>query len=90
MTDAAVFAALATGQERTFHQDLLFAFRLLVGIGLRALSLAINDPAIAVQVLDTVESLLQVRPASPHRGAHAGNFPALWQNVASARDEPAR
>jgi uncharacterized membrane protein len=35
MTDAPVFAALVTGQERTFHQDPLFAFRLLVGIGLR-------------------------------------------------------
>jgi len=60
MTDAAVLAALVTGQERIFHQDPLFAFRLLADIGLQALSPAINDPATAVQVLDTVESLLQV------------------------------
>lgn len=32
MTDAAVLAALATGQERTFHQDPMFAFRLLADI----------------------------------------------------------
>jgi uncharacterized membrane protein len=56
--DAAVLGGLVTGQERTFHQDPLFAFRLLADIGLRALSTAVNDPATAVQVLDTIESLL--------------------------------
>jgi uncharacterized membrane protein len=57
-SDAAVLGALVTGQERTFRQDPLFAFRLLADIGLRALSPAVNDPATAVQVLDTIESLL--------------------------------
>ena len=38
VTDAAVLRGLVTGQERTFHQDPLFAFRLLADIGLRALS----------------------------------------------------
>ena len=57
-SDAAVLGALVTGQERTFHQDPLFAFRLLADIGLRALSPAVNDPATGVQVLDTVEGLL--------------------------------
>jgi uncharacterized membrane protein len=57
-SDAAVLGALVTGQERTFHQDPLFAFRLLADIGLRALSPAVNDPATAVQVLDTIEGLL--------------------------------
>jgi uncharacterized membrane protein len=57
-SDAAVIGGLVTGQERTFHQDPLFAFRLLADIGLRAMSPAVNDPATAVQVLDTVESLL--------------------------------
>jgi len=57
-SDAAVLAALVTGPERTFGQDPLFAFRLLADIGLRALSPAVNDPATAVQVLDTIESLL--------------------------------
>ncbi len=59
VADAAVLAGLVTGQERTFHQDPLFAFRLLADIGMRALSPAVNDPATAVQVLDTIESLLQ-------------------------------
>lgn len=56
--DAAVLGGLVTGQERTFDQDPLFAFRLLADIGLRALSPAVNDPATAVDVLDTIESLL--------------------------------
>ena len=58
MTDAAVLRVLVTGPERTFGQDPMFAFRLLADIGLRALSPAVNDPATAVQVLDTAESLL--------------------------------
>ena len=58
--DKAVLAGLVTGPERTFDQDPLFAFRLLADIALRALSPAVNDPATAVQVLDTIESLLQV------------------------------
>jgi uncharacterized membrane protein len=57
--DTAVLAGLVTGPERTFHQDPLFAFRLLADIGLRALSPAVNDPATAVQVLDTIQGLLQ-------------------------------
>ena len=57
-SDAAVLGGLVTGQERTFRQDPLFAFRLLADIGLRALSPAVNDPATAVQVLDAIESLL--------------------------------
>jgi uncharacterized membrane protein len=57
-SDAEVLAGLVTGQERTFGQDPMFAFRLLADIGLRALSPAVNDPATAVQVLDTMQSLL--------------------------------
>lgn len=59
VTEAAVLRGLVTGQERNFHQDPLFAFRLLADIAMRALSPAVNDPATAVQVLDTLESLLQ-------------------------------
>ena len=59
VTDEAVLAGLVTGPERTFGQDPLFAFRLLADIAMRALSPAVNDPATAVQVLDTIESLLQ-------------------------------
>ena len=58
MTDAAVLSGLVACPERTFRQDPMFAFRLLADIGLRALSPAVNDPATAVQVLDTIESLL--------------------------------
>ena len=58
MTDAAVLGGIVAGPERTFRQDPMFAFRLLADIGLRALSPAVNDPATAVQVLDTIESLL--------------------------------
>jgi uncharacterized membrane protein len=60
VTDRAVLAGLVTGPERTFGQDPLFAFRLLADIGMRALSPAVNDPATAVQVLDTTESLLHL------------------------------
>jgi uncharacterized membrane protein len=58
VADAAVLGGLVTGPERTFRQDPMLAFRLLADIGLRALSAAVNDPATAVQVLDTMESLL--------------------------------
>jgi uncharacterized membrane protein len=58
VTDTAVLGALVTAQERTFNQDPMFAFRLLADIGLRAMSTAINDPATAVDVLNTTESLL--------------------------------
>jgi len=54
-----LLAGLVTGPERTFRQNPLFAFRLLADIAMRALSPAVNDPATAVQVLDTIESLLQ-------------------------------
>ena len=60
VTDTAVLGGLVTGPERTLNQDPLFAFRLLADIGMRALSPAVNDPATAVQVLDTTESLLQL------------------------------
>jgi uncharacterized membrane protein len=59
VADTAVLGGLVTGPERTLNQDPLFAFRLLADIGMRALSPAVNDPATAVQVLDTTESLLQ-------------------------------
>ena len=64
VADAAVLSGLVTGPERTFDQDPLFAFRLLADIAMRALSSAVNDPATAVQVLDTIESLLQ--PLASH------------------------
>ena len=58
MPAATVLAALRVGNERTFEQDPLLAFRLLTDIALRALSPAINDPATAVQALDELGDLL--------------------------------
>jgi len=49
---------LELGIDRTFDQDPLFGFRLLNDIALRAMSTAINDPATAVQAIDSIESLL--------------------------------
>ena len=65
LTAGEVLAAIIVGRERTFHQDLEFAFRLLADIGLRALSPAVNDPATAVQVLDALDGLLRRLIAAP-------------------------
>jgi uncharacterized membrane protein len=51
-------AAVQLGRERTFEQDPKYAIRLLVDIGIKALSPAINDPTTAVQALDQIEDLL--------------------------------
>jgi uncharacterized membrane protein len=56
---AAILKCLDTGPERTFGQDPLFPFRLLLDIALRAQSPALNDPATANQCLDVVEGLLR-------------------------------
>ena len=49
---------LEVGIDRNLTQDPLFGFRLLNDIALRALSTAVNDPATAVQALDSIEDLL--------------------------------
>ena len=72
-----ILRTLITGHERTFHQDPMFAFRLLADIALRALSPAVNDPATAVQALDASAGLLQalarrdldIGPATDDEGA---------------------
>jgi uncharacterized membrane protein len=46
------------GLDRTFDQDPLFGFRLLNDLALRAMSTAVNDPATAVQAIDSIEGLL--------------------------------
>nr|WP_228537718.1 DUF2254 family protein [Nocardia sp. XZ_19_231] len=58
LSAAAVLRVLVVGDERTFDQDPLLAFRLLSDIALRALSSAVNDPATAVQAFDELEDLL--------------------------------
>ena len=57
--DRTLRAAVAFGPERTLEQDPLFAFRILVDIGLKALSPAINDPTTGVLALDQVQRLLR-------------------------------
>ena len=47
------------GDQRTFEQDPKYAIRLLVDIGIKALSPAINDPTTAVQAIDQLEDLLR-------------------------------
>jgi uncharacterized membrane protein len=56
----AVLRAVITGPERSFDQDPLLAFRLLADIALRALSPAVNDPATAVEAIDSLEGLLSL------------------------------
>jgi uncharacterized membrane protein len=53
-----VLTCLEVGIDRNFTQDPLLGFRLLNDIALRAMSTAINDPASAVQAIDSIESLL--------------------------------
>jgi len=48
------------GTERTMEQDPTFSFRILVDIGIKALSAAINDPTTAVLALDQLQRLLRV------------------------------
>jgi uncharacterized membrane protein len=57
--DEKVQVAVALGSERTLEQDPLFAFRIIVDIGLKALSPAINDPTTGVLALDQVHRLLR-------------------------------
>ena len=45
-------------RQRTVDQDPAFALRMLVDIGIRALSPAVNDPTTAVQALDRIGGLL--------------------------------
>jgi uncharacterized membrane protein len=59
ISDRKLRAAVAFGSERTMEQDPTFAFRILVDIGLKALSPAINDPTTAVLVIDQLHRLIR-------------------------------
>lgn len=50
---------VAFGSERTLQQDPTFAFRILVDIAIKALSLGINDPTTAVLAIDQLHRLLR-------------------------------
>lgn len=57
--------AVSISESRTMLQDVDFAIRQLVDIGLRALSSAINDPTTAVEVLLRLGTLLRQVLTSP-------------------------
>jgi uncharacterized membrane protein len=59
LSEESLRGAMALGRERTFEQDPKYALRLLVDVGIKALSPAINDPTTAVQALDQIGDLLQ-------------------------------
>jgi uncharacterized membrane protein len=59
ISDISLGNSVATGEERTFEQDPLFAFRILVDIAIKALSPAINDPTTAVLAIDQIHHLLR-------------------------------
>lgn len=58
-SDVSLLNSIAKGEERTFEQDPLFAFRILVDIANKALSPAINDPTTAVLAIDQIHHLLR-------------------------------
>jgi uncharacterized membrane protein len=58
--DTRLQTTVAFGVERTMEQDPVFSFRIMVDIGLKALSPAINDPTTAVLALDQIHRLLRV------------------------------
>jgi uncharacterized membrane protein len=56
---AVLHLSVALGQERTFEQDPMFAFRIMVDIANKGLSPAINDPTTAVLSIDQIHHLLR-------------------------------
>ena len=85
------------GPDRTWEQDPLLAFRLLVDIGLRAQSPAINDPATCRHTIEAVSGLLRYIAdrhltigdiTDPNGGARLVLRPVTWEDyVAAAVDE---
>jgi uncharacterized membrane protein len=53
-----LLASIVLGRERIIAEDPKYALRLLVDLGVHALSAAINDPTTAVHALDQIEALL--------------------------------
>ena len=51
---------VAFGSERTIEEDPAFAMRIIVDVGVKALSAAINDPTTAVQVLSQLGEVLRM------------------------------
>jgi uncharacterized membrane protein len=59
IADGHLIGLVAFGGERTLEQDSAFAFRVIVDIGIKALSQAINDPTTAVLAIDQLQRLLR-------------------------------
>lgn len=59
VSEDTINSMVAFGPERTMEQDPMFAFRIMVDIGERALSPAINDPTTAVLAIDQIHRLLR-------------------------------
>jgi uncharacterized membrane protein len=60
LSDHELHHFVAFGAERTMQQDPAFAFRIIVDIASKALSLAINDPSTACLALDQIHRLLRI------------------------------
>jgi len=60
VNDETLRSAVEFGSERTLEQDPTFAFRIVIDIGLKALSPAINDPTTAVLAIDQLHRLLRL------------------------------
>ena len=63
--DRELSRCLLVQPERSLKHDPLYALRLIVDIGLRALSPAVNDPTTAVRALDEVEDVLRTAARLP-------------------------
>ena len=81
------------GPDRTWEQDPMLAFRLLVDIGLRAQSPAINDPATCRHTIDAVSGLLRYLAdrhltigdiTDPNTNARLLLHPPTWEDYVSA------
>lgn len=59
LSELALRRAIALGFERTIEQDPKYALRLLVDVGIKALSPAVNDPTTAVMALNEIDDLVR-------------------------------
>jgi uncharacterized membrane protein len=97
LSDDDLLRHIEIGPDRTWEQDPLLAFRLLVDIGLRAQSPAINDPATCRHTIDAVSGLLRYLAdrhlaigdiTDPGGRARLVLRPVTWEDyVAAALDE---
>jgi uncharacterized membrane protein len=61
----ALARAVVVDKERSLRYDPFYSLRLLVDVGVRALSPGINDPTTAVRALDEIEGVLRVAAELP-------------------------